>query len=187
MHVRIFYLFTECIFLFFLPILCWCLHALFFPETLGALICVELDFHELTAINLNLNNCNCYYCVYFVYRWVVFYKNTTIFSRPVEIVYCALIKPEKGPTMSFKNVTINTKYSETQVRQVLPIAIKNDFKVPFFAYQESQTNSSLYLTQKEELISFGIIHVLKDPNSASRIGYLAPSFILVSVLLWISI
>lgn len=99
----------------------------------------------------------------------------------MEVVYCALIKTEKEPIMTFKNVTITTKYSEKQVIQVLPIAISNDFKIPVYVYEQTDVNSMLYLTQKEELVFFGIMHILQVRTSVG--SFLIP--VLISVVVCI--
>lgn len=121
----------------------------------------------------------------FFSRWVVFHNKTTVFGRKMEVIYCALIKPEETSVMKFKNVTISSKYSNTKLSQVLPMAIQNNYKIPIYIYRESESHSSLYLTKDEELISFGIIHVLRSPNGVSKIECLTPSFMLVAILLWL--
>lgn len=98
-------------------------------------------------------------------------------------MHCALIKPEQASATQLKNITIISEYQKSAVSQVLPIAVKNHLKIPSYVYHETELGSTVYLTRPEELISIGIIHVV---GGASRVAVvLAPSVMLVTILLWL--
>lgn len=115
-------------------------------------------------------------------RWAICSNKTTMFGRTVDLVYCGLIKPKEASFVTFTNVKISSTYPKAQLGQVLPIAIKNNFHIPSYVYTETETTRLVSLTKNEELISFGIIHILS--SSVSRIEVLVPSVVLVAVLVW---
>lgn len=118
----------------------------------------------------------------FYSRWAIYSNRTTILDRTVDIIYCTLIKPKEAQSVAFTNVNITSTNPKTDLGQVLPIAIKSNFHIPVYVYTETESTRSIAFTKKEELITFGIIHVLK--SSATTIHILAPSVVMVAILVW---
>lgn len=106
-----------------------------------------------------------------------------MFDRPVDIIYCALIKPNQAPSVTFTNVIISSTYPKTDLGQILPIAIKNDSQIPIYVYQETESTRSVSLNEKEEFVSFGIIHVLSRGSRTDSSSYVIWVVVIVIVIL----
>ncbi|KAG5873700.1 hypothetical protein JTB14_000875 [Gonioctena quinquepunctata] len=117
------------------------------------------------------------------YRWVAIRNKTTIFNQTVDVLICALIKPNSSaPTMNFKNVEISSDLGKSDAGQTLPLVLNKGYLPTSFVYEYGESGPSIRLSKEEELLVFGIVQVL-NPNGSAMSSSSSTALIVVIVLL----